>query len=244
MLSTILATAGSAAAYAGLVRRRSLRSGRPGGDTSKSNFRWLLSEPSAVELHPGTRNLTVSPAGKTDLWSNTYYTPLLKRSNAPLYARPVPRCETWNLSVEFELAPVKQFDQAGGVIYLNADNWIKCGIEFVDGAPRLSVVVTRDGWSDWSTQSWSGCSARLRVTQTTTGAYVVEAAESSADAAFEFVRICQLTSKVPDAESPDVYAGVYACCPVAQCGCSATFQNLEIGEGSPFQHHAGDTDAD
>ena len=44
------------------------------------------------------------------------------------------------------------YDQAGLKLRLDAENWIKCGIEFVNGVQQASVVVTR-GVSDWSVTS-------------------------------------------------------------------------------------------
>ena len=37
------------------------------------------------------------------------------------------------------------------MILVDARTWVKAGIEFVDGTPRLAMVVTNDGFSDWST---------------------------------------------------------------------------------------------
>ena len=36
------------------------------------------------------------------------------------------------------------------MLYLDANNWIKTGIEFTDGTQHFSIVTTRDGFSDWS----------------------------------------------------------------------------------------------
>lgn len=41
------------------------------------------------------------------------------------------------------------YDQAGLMVRLDELNWMKCGIEYVDGIQNASVVCTRD-WSDWS----------------------------------------------------------------------------------------------
>jgi len=43
-----------------------------------------------------------------------------------------------------------EFDQAGLMVRVNAENWMKCGTEFFAGKRRASVVFTRD-FSDWST---------------------------------------------------------------------------------------------
>ena len=41
------------------------------------------------------------------------------------------------------------YDQAGLMVRLNEMTWMKCGIEFIEGAQQVSAVVTRD-YSDWS----------------------------------------------------------------------------------------------
>jgi regulation of enolase protein 1 (concanavalin A-like superfamily) len=42
-----------------------------------------------------------------------------------------------------------QYDQAGLMVREDAETWLKCGIELVDGRQCASVVITR-GLSDWS----------------------------------------------------------------------------------------------
>jgi regulation of enolase protein 1 (concanavalin A-like superfamily) len=43
-----------------------------------------------------------------------------------------------------------RYDQAGLMVRLDAENWVKCGSELVDGQRLASVVFTRK-YSDWST---------------------------------------------------------------------------------------------
>ena len=45
-----------------------------------------------------------------------------------------------------------QYDHAGLMVRINAENWMKCGSEFYDGQRHASVVFTR-GFSDWSTMA-------------------------------------------------------------------------------------------
>lgn len=42
------------------------------------------------------------------------------------------------------------YDQAGLMIYLDEKHWLKTGIEFNDGQPMISSVVTNK-FSDWGT---------------------------------------------------------------------------------------------
>ncbi len=45
-----------------------------------------------------------------------------------------------------------QYDHAGLMVRVDAENWMKCGTEFYDGQRHASVVFTR-GFSDWSTMA-------------------------------------------------------------------------------------------
>eukprot|EP00008_Paramoeba_atlantica_P006133 CAMPEP_0201489382 /NCGR_PEP_ID=MMETSP0151_2-20130828/22564_1 /ASSEMBLY_ACC=CAM_ASM_000257 /TAXON_ID=200890 /ORGANISM="Paramoeba atlantica, Strain 621/1 / CCAP 1560/9" /LENGTH=134 /DNA_ID=CAMNT_0047874965 /DNA_START=620 /DNA_END=1024 /DNA_ORIENTATION=- len=61
------------------------------------------------------------------------------------------------------ISPLFQFDQGGVLLYSDENNWVKAGIEFVDGSPRASVVVTRDAYSDWSSQIWGSNVTEVRI---------------------------------------------------------------------------------
>jgi len=67
------------------------------------------------------------------------------------------------VNAHFTLTPEFQFDQAGAILYFDQDNWIKTGIEFVDGNAKASVVVTLNGYSDWSTFPWNSCENEVRL---------------------------------------------------------------------------------
>ena len=87
--------------------------------------------------------LTVEPA--TDYWRITHYGFI--RDNGPFFFQEI--TGDFEASVRVSGQYTEQFHQAGLMIRLNAINWIKTGIEFVDGLQQVSAVVTRDV-SDWS----------------------------------------------------------------------------------------------
>jgi regulation of enolase protein 1 (concanavalin A-like superfamily) len=47
---------------------------------------------------------------------------------------------------------IGQYDHAGLMVRVDAENWMKCGSEFYDRQRHASVVFTR-GFSDWSTMA-------------------------------------------------------------------------------------------
>lgn len=44
---------------------------------------------------------------------------------------------------------VTLYDQAGVMVRADSKNWLKCGIEYIEGTQQISTVVTRD-FSDWA----------------------------------------------------------------------------------------------
>ena len=89
--------------------------------------------------------LTMDVTPHSDYWRISHYG--FTVDDAPFYYA--------NYGGEFE-AKVRvsgdykvRFDQAGLMLRIDAENYIKCGIEFVDGKYNLSTVVTHKT-SDWS----------------------------------------------------------------------------------------------
>jgi len=89
--------------------------------------------------------LTVSCEPGTDFWRETHYG-YVRDSGHFAFAEMGAESA---LRFRGELAA--QYDQAGLMLRVDAENWIKAGIELADGREWLSVVVTR-GLSDWSQQ--------------------------------------------------------------------------------------------
>lgn len=102
-----------------------------------------FNEPERWEIKKNTLNMYVTP--KSDYWRISHYG--FTVDDAPFYYAVY--------GGEFE-AKVKvsgdyrtRFDQAGLMVRIDHENYIKTGIEYVDGKFNLSTVVTH-GTSDWS----------------------------------------------------------------------------------------------
>ncbi|WP_188986305.1 DUF1349 domain-containing protein [Saccharopolyspora thermophila] len=89
--------------------------------------------------------LTVTADSGTDFWRTTHHGFVRDTGHALL--RPVGG--RFRLSTRFFGDYREQHDQAGLLLRLDESNWIKAGIEYVDGEQMLSAVVTREV-SDWS----------------------------------------------------------------------------------------------
>jgi hypothetical protein len=94
----------------------------------------------------------------TDFWRTTHYG--FVRHSGHLYARDA--AGDFTLSAWIDGAYRDQYDQAGLMVELDEQNWLKAGIEYVDGAPNISAVVTR-GVSDWSRVQLPGLASPVAV---------------------------------------------------------------------------------
>ncbi|WP_277121281.1 DUF1349 domain-containing protein [Bacteroides ndongoniae] len=109
---------------------------------SLEKMQWF-NEPEEWEIEGRTLSMFVTP--QSDYWRISYYG--FTVDDAPFYYA--------TYGGEFE-AKVKvtgdykaRFDQAGLMLRIDHENYIKAGIEFVDGKFNLSTVVTHKT-SDWS----------------------------------------------------------------------------------------------
>ncbi len=89
--------------------------------------------------------VTVTSDPKTDFWRKTHYG--FVRDNGHFYFQQI----TGDFVADVKFGGVYNalYDQAGLMVRVDEANWIKCGIESVDGIQHVSAVVTRD-YSDWS----------------------------------------------------------------------------------------------
>jgi len=102
-------------------------------------MRWL-NEPKRWSLEGDRLTVQVEPG--TDFWRTTHYGFIEDSGHL---------ADTGALGIRFRGEFAAQYDQAGLMLRLDAEHWIKAGLELADGRLWLSVVVT-NGVSDWSQQ--------------------------------------------------------------------------------------------
>ena len=170
-------------------------------------------EPPQWSLEGATLKVTTGP--KSDFWRKTHYGFI--RDNGHFFFEYAQD----NLIAEVKISGKYEalYDQAGLMLRVDEENWIKCGIEFVEGVQQASVVVTRD-YSDWSVVPLpqNPASVWLRVTRK---AETVEVFYSLDGAEYTMLRLAYL---VP---SENVLVGPMCASPDGE-GFEVTFENFTL----------------
>lgn len=175
-------------------------------------MQWF-NEPEQWEIKDGTLSMFVTP--QTDYWRISHYG--FTVDDAPFYYA--------TYGGEFE-AKVKitgdykvRFDQAGLMLRIDHENYIKTGIEFVDGKYNISAVVTH-GKSDWSVITldktpdciWIKAARRLDA---------VELFYSYDDKTYTMMRNAPLADNTP------VMVGLMGACPDGK-GFNVKFEHFKV----------------
>jgi uncharacterized protein len=93
--------------------------------------------------------LFVRSRPKTDFWRKTFYGYIT--DNGHFFHLPnLPASGDFVFEACINGQYAALYDQAGLMVRLDAENWMKCGTEFFEERRHASVVFTRD-FSDWST---------------------------------------------------------------------------------------------
>lgn len=161
--------------------------------------RWLNPPPS-VE-HDGD-DLLVTAARGSDLWQRTSYG--FRRDSGHALLEPVQRGTA--VEVTFVAGARGTFEQAGLLVRLDEQTWVKAGVEHSDGVLQCSAVVTatRSDWSAAPVPDWTDRSVTVRASL---GEDAVTIRARVGDAPFRLVRLAPL----PDAG--ELLAGPYCCAP-------------------------------
>ena len=105
-------------------------------------MKWLNEAPD-WKINKGSLNVTTG--NKTDFWRKNFYGFI--RDDGHFFYHEVEG--DFSAEVVFIGNYQELYDQAGLMLRVDEENWVKTGIEFTDGNMHLSAVVTRD-YSDWS----------------------------------------------------------------------------------------------
>lgn len=170
-------------------------------------------EPPAWHVQGETIAMTSGP--QTDFWRVTHYGFI--RDSGHFYYQQQRGDFTAEVTVRGTYANL--YDQAGLMVRLDAANWLKCGIEFVEGVQQVSAVVTRD-FSDWSVVPLPNNPSALRLRLTRRGA-AIEIGYATAGTAYTLLRLAYL----PPAET--VQVGLMCASPEGQ-GIAVTFEGFAV----------------
>jgi uncharacterized protein len=95
-----------------------------------------LNEPAQWSERAGALEVTADAA--TDFWRITGYGYI--RDNGHLYGEQLGG--DFDLSMRVRGSYAAQYDQAGAMVRVDERRWLKTGIEYFDGRPRFSTVIT------------------------------------------------------------------------------------------------------
>ena len=175
-------------------------------------MQWF-NEPESWEVNNNVLTMDVTP--QSDYWRISHYG--FTVDDAPfLYTL---RGGEFEVKVKISGDYIARFDQAGLMLRIDKENYIKTGIEYVDGKYNLSAVVTHHT-SDWSVIKldrpvpfvWIKAVRRLDA---------VEIFYSFDDKEYTMMRNCWLQDNTP------VMVGMMAACPDGN-GFKAKFENFQI----------------
>ena len=172
--------------------------------------------------------LVISPDVETDYWQRTHYG--FQADNGHFLYAEVDA--DFVLTTRVRFAPAHQYDQAGLMVRLSPQCWLKTSVEYEPDEPnRLGAVVTNHGYSDWSTQDFpkqvNDLSLRVRRED---GDYFVEYTLDDAEgtaARWTQIRLARLLED--DGRTP-IWCGLYACSPKG-AGFRASFDHFKLESG-------------
>lgn len=177
-----------------------------------------------VQVETDGEDILVTAAEGSDAWRTTSYGFVHDSEHA--LVRPLDRDGA--VEVTFTAAFTDQFDQAGVFLRASATQWVKAGVEHVDGAPCVGVVATRDrsDWSAFPVPSWAG--RRVTVRASRSGDALTVRARVD-DEPFVMIRVLPLD---PDL---DVEAGPFVCAPT-RSGLTVRFHSWQLSLADATLH--------
>lgn len=179
-------------------------------------FNWF-NEPGFWKEEAGM--LLIKADSKTDFWCKTHYG--FTRDNGHFFYRQVKGDFIVKVKVTGNYTDL--YDQAGLMIRQDEKNWIKTGIEWVEGVQQVSAVVTRD-FSDWSVRPWPENPSSLWLKVKRMGDFV-EVEYSKEDEKYQLLRLAYFPP------SDELQVGLMAAAPDGY-GFVVEFSDFTLGKVS------------
>jgi regulation of enolase protein 1 (concanavalin A-like superfamily) len=178
--------------------------------------RWL-NEPRRWGLHPA--GLTVVTDQGTDFWRETHYG--FTHHSGHVFARDTDGAFTATVRVRSRFEAL--YDQAGLMVLVDHENWVKAGIELSDGEALLGSVLTL-GRSDWAVGKFWADPADFWI-RATVEAGVLRLQASSDGQRWPLIRLCPF----PDAARCLVGP---MCCTPERAGLEVLFSDFSVAPPS------------
>jgi regulation of enolase protein 1 (concanavalin A-like superfamily) len=181
-----------------------------------------LNEPAVWRLDSDV--LTVTTDRSTDFWRETHYG--FTRDTGHVFGLETKGDFTAEMRIRAQYREL--YDQAGLMVRLSDDAWIKAGIECSDGQPMASSVLTLDK-SDWATGAYNDDPSDFR-TRVTVKAGVLRLQLSSDGKVWPLMRLCPF----PIAKS---YRVGPMCCTPELAGLTVVFSEFRVTEATQKDLH-------
>ena len=160
-------------------------------------------------------NLQVVTDIATDFWRETHYG--FVRDSGHFLGFPTGNAFTAELRIQGAFESL--YDQAGIMVRVDAQHWVKAGIEFSDGRAMLASVLT-DGRSDWATSPYEHDARDFRMRATVANG--VLRLQVSADG-----QLWPLMRLAPFPVAASYLVGPMACSP-ERAGLKVTFSQFRL----------------
>ncbi|WP_412466613.1 DUF1349 domain-containing protein [Pedobacter sp. KLB.chiD] len=180
---------------------------------SLAKMNWF-NEPEKWEIKDKNTFSMFVPA-KTDYWRISHYG--FTVDDAPFYYATYGG--EFEVKVKITGNYITTFDQMGLMLRINEEEWIKAGVEFVNGKQHVSAVVTHKT-SDWSVVELEKAPASIWM-KAVRKLDAVEIFYSFDDQKYTMLRTCYFKDNTP------VMVGLVAACPDGK-GFNATFENFKV----------------
>ncbi|MCP3463767.1 DUF1349 domain-containing protein [Bradyrhizobium sp. CCGUVB23] len=151
----------------------------------------------------------------TDFWRETHYG--FNRDSGHFLGFPTGEAFTAELHVRADFEAL--YDQAGIMVRIDAEHWVKAGIEFSDGRAMLASVLT-NGRSDWATAPYEQDARDFRLRATVANGVV--RLQVSADG-----KLWPLMRLAPFPRANSYLVGPMACTP-ERAGLEVAFSTFQL----------------